>query len=335
MQTVTIYNMVRRIVYSFMLSGVILLLCACGGKETISTVSKSTYDSTALRIAVFPTLDALPLALANDWGVYDSLGIKVELAVFRSQMEAEKSLADGRADAVLTDMFRVGWWQWKGKPIRFAFVTRRPLYVVPNKVLRISRVDQLDDRMIASTRYSMEDYFTRKVVATIKKRKGQILYPQINSLELRLSMLMAGQLDAVVLGLQQTLKARAAGYATLKTEEQMPDGLAGVAFNTNSLKKKRGMLNKLRNAYDVAVARLRKMPALQIDDQTRKALFLSGEIDSLINVGSDIGVTKVPDVSLKPMVAEWLRTNAATAGYTADTLFLASSVGRTDSHSNK
>ena len=97
---------------SFLFS-LLVVFSACSGSETAkqSAPSAST-DSTVLRIAVFPALDALPLALANDWGVFDSLGVKAELVVFRSQMDAEKALADGKADAVLTDMFRVGWWQW-------------------------------------------------------------------------------------------------------------------------------------------------------------------------------------------------------------------------------
>lgn len=321
-----IYNNVRTLACAALLSGVIFSAVSCRDSSAPTTPQPSAPDSTALRIALYPSIDALPFALANDWGIFDSLGVRAELAVFRSQMDAEKALADGQADAVLTDMFRVGWWQWRGRPMRYSFTTNRQLYIVPNKILRITRPDQLDDRMIACTRHSLEDYYTDRLIAKIKNRKGQILRPQINSVELRLSMLQAGQLDAAVLGTLQALKARAEGYPSLKDSSSLEDcrRYAGVAFNTNSLKSKGQKLAKLRIAYDIAVRRLQlrgEMP--QIDSQTRASLFLNG-IDSTINVKLDISLTSFPDAALCPVVAQWLNTRNATKNYTADTLLIQS-----------
>ena len=303
-----IYNKVCSVVYSAVLLAAILCLCACGG-DTAAKLTEQNPETPDLKVAVFPSLDAVPLALANDWGVFDSLGVKVELAVFRSQMDAEKALADGKADAVLTDMFRVGWWQWHRKPVQFAFATKRHLFIVPNRVLRISKADQLDDRMIAGTRFSMEDYFAERVVAGIKNRKGQILHPQINSVELRLSMLKAGQLDAAVLNTQQALKARSAGYASLNTE-QLDFGFAGVAYNSDSVKVKRAMMGKLRQAYDIVVSKLRQSPTLpQISEQTRKALFLNEGVDSVINTKTDFAPTSAPNSTRQDEATAWLRNH--------------------------
>ena len=298
----TIYNKVWGMVSSAVLLAAILCLYACGG-ETDGKTPGQNQETPDLRVAVFPSL-----ALANDWGVFDSLGVKVELAVFRSQMDAEKALADGKADAALTDMFRVGWWQWQRRPMQFAFATQRHLFMVPNRVLRISKADQLDDRMIAGTRFSMEDYFAERVVAGIKNRKGQILHPQINSVELRLSMLKAGQLDATVLSTQQALKARAAGYTSLKTE-QLDFGFAGVAYNSDSVKVKRSMIGKLRQAYDIVVGKLRQSSALPlISEQTRKALFLNGGVDSVINAKTDFAPTSAPNPTRHDEATAWLRS---------------------------
>ena len=302
-----------------------VVFSSCSGSETAKQSAPSvSTDSTVLRIAVFPALDALPLALANDWGVFDSLGVKAELVVFRSQMDAEKALADGKADAVLTDMFRVGWWQWQHRPVRFAFSTDRQLFVVPNKVLRISRIDQLDDRMIACSRHSQEDYFADRVIAQIKLRKGQILRPQINSVELRLSMLQAGQLDAAVLGTQQALKARATDCPSLQESQAQKaiHGFAGIAFSTLSIKKKGRQLSQLRKAYNIVVGRLHSMAAMpQIDEQTRSSLFLNEGIDTLLDVKTDFTLATRPTENLRLTVAEWLNSRGATKGYSADTLF--------------
>ncbi|MBP5360705.1 MAG: ABC transporter substrate-binding protein [Bacteroidaceae bacterium] len=267
------------------LASVLLTACSGGSPDAGAEPRAQVSDSAALRVAVFPSSDALPLLLASDWGIYEELGIPTEIAVYRSQMDAEKALADGKADAVLTDKYRIEWWQRKGSPIQYAFSTRRPLYMVPNKQLRITRIDQLDDRMIAGSRYSLDDQFADQAVAQIKKRKGQILRPQINSVELRLSMLTSGQLDAAVLNTLQALKAKAAGYSPLT----IPEGLTlegAVAYSTRSRHARK--LPKLQRAYQQALQRLRRSATMpQVSTRTREALFLTDGIDTLLNAKTD------------------------------------------------
>ena len=262
-----------------------LSLFSCSKQEKSVESRAQVSDSTALRVAVFPSSDALPLLLASDWGILDEQGVRAEIAVYRSQLDAEKALADGKADVVLTDKHRIEWWQRKGSSMQFAFATRRPLYIVPNKQLRITRIDQLDDRMIAGSRYSLDDDFTDQVVAKIKKRKGQILRPQINSVELRLSMLLAGQLDAAVLNTLQAVKARAAGYSPLNIAEGV--ALQGaVAYRVAKFENSK--VRKLQRAYQKAVERLHRsttMPPISVT--TRTALYLTDGIDTLLNAKTD------------------------------------------------
>lgn len=318
-----IYNNMYGAGIVVMLLAAVLFFFACSGNDAEARASEKNDDSLLVKVAVFPTLDAMPITLAKEWEVLDSLGVNVEVDVYRSQMDAEKALVEGRADAVLTDMIRVGWWQWQKKPIRFAFATYRPLFIVPNRTLRVSKVEQLDDRMIAATRNSIEDFFIDKVIAGIKNRKGQILRPQINSVELRLGMLKAGQLDAAVLNALQALKARNAKFHSLKLQSDTLNSLAGFAFNTNALATKGEQLATLRNAYDIVVARLHKSASMpHHGEQTRKALFIGSEIDTLIKPCADFAITTAPADKCKGEVAEWLSHHAGIVGYNCDTLFV-------------
>ncbi|MBO4593262.1 MAG: hypothetical protein J5678_03625 [Bacteroidaceae bacterium] len=305
----------------------IALICAvfsaCGG-ETDKAVGESraqVNDSIALHVAVFPSLDALPLMVANDWGILDSLGIRTEIAVYRSQLDAEKALVDWKADVAMSDMFRVGWWQSLGKPIRFAFSTRRPLYIMPNRVLRIVKPAQLDDRMIAGTRNSQEDYFTDQVIALIPRRKGQILRPQINSTELRLSMLKAGQLDAAVLNEQQALGARHAGYSSLKLDSVNISGFSGFACCSQ---KNIATISKLQAAYNIAVSRLcSHSDVLHISSEIRKAIFISDGVDSLVVPSRDFAHSSLPSATKCKEAVSWLHNRfVVSTNYTGDTLLV-------------
>lgn len=299
---------------------VVAMSCGNAYKQHKAT----SADSMAVTMAVFPSLDALPIMVANDSGILDSLGISLNINIYRSQMDAEKALAEGKVDVAMTDMFRVAWWQWKKKPIRFAFTTKRPLYIVPNRILRISKVEQLDDRMIALSRFSLSDYYCDKIVNLMTKRKGQILRPQINSVELRTKMLLSGQLDAAILPQMQTYKAQNAGYPAIKVDKILPDGFAGFAFNTNSLKEnhKHKQILLLQKAYNTAVARLHQMKTLSgLETETQQVIFLDGQTNSQIDPQKDFANASPIDKTQKAEALRWLKErNIVGATYLGDTL---------------
>lgn len=311
-----------KIINIFAIIATCIFLTACGNTNDERKNIKVVDDSLTITVAVFPSIDALPLMIANDWGVLDSVGIAAKFEVYRSQMDAEKALVEGKADVAMTDLMRTGWWQWQKKPVRFIFATKRPLQIVPNKVLRISKIDQLDDRMIALSRYSQEDYYCDKIVNSIAKRKGQILRPQINSVELRVKMLTSGQLDAVILPQMQAYKAKQVGYSPLKVDVQLPDGFAGFAINTNSIKKKDIRINKLEDAYNLVVAKLNKMSKMPIlDDITRDAIFLDMKTDSMIIPNKDFAFTMPIDLKKKSEVVVWLKERRIVgSSYSGDTI---------------
>lgn len=301
-----------------------LVLCSCGGEEKKTARNAGANDSTTLTIAVFPSLDALPLMLANDWGVLDSLGVAANFKVYRSQMDCEKTLTENNADVALTDIFRVAWWQWQKKPVRFAFSTRREMAIVPNKALRISSINRLDDRMIAMSRFSLDDYYCDKVIKLITKRKGQILKAQINSVELRAKMLCSGQFDAAILSQMQLYKVKAAGFKPLTANTELAEGFAGFAFNMKSFAtdRKRTQMLKLQRAYDIVVERLGRNATMPgIEESTRQAMFLDAPTMEKINAKRDFMKATAAKSSLITEATAWLKEIGAVGReFNSDTL---------------
>ena len=299
---------------------------SCGNSEKNSDKTKTADDSLAVTIGVFPSLDALPLILANDWGIMDSLGISAKFYVYRSQIDCEKALCDNKVDVAMTDLFRVAWWQWQKKPIRFAYVTRRRLSIVPNKALRMTNIDQLDDHMIALSRFSLDDYYCDKVEKLIKRKKGQILRPQINSVELRLKMLKSGQVDAAILSQMQVYKAKQFKNTSLDVKLRLDDGFAGLAFNTNSMldKYKRKQMRRLMFAYNIVVnklVRIKKMP--DIESPATKALFMDRQTTKQIRPQVDFMLMKECNYSFVEESVRWLKQHSVIGtAYTADTLLI-------------
>ena len=83
----------KKLVY---LSIILTLAAACGQsyEETkrISRLERQRQlkaDSAALKIAVMPTLDCLPLLVARPYNLFDSLGADVRLKFFSSQIDCD------------------------------------------------------------------------------------------------------------------------------------------------------------------------------------------------------------------------------------------------------
>ena len=148
--------------------------------------------------------------------------------------------------------------------------------------------------------------------------------PQINSVELRAKMLESGQLDAAVLGQQQTYKVNQRKFAELKVATDITDGFAGFAFNTNSyaVKHKRRQMRKLYVAYNIATNKIRKMRELHdISETTKVALFLDAGTLSRIKPKEDFMLAGKNEFSFAEEAVDWLKKRGAVGeSYNGDTI---------------
>ena len=73
-------------------------LCgACGSHtETADPAETARQDSLALKVALMPTLDCLPLYVASMYNLFDSLGADVRLKPYTAQMDCDTALRNGR-----------------------------------------------------------------------------------------------------------------------------------------------------------------------------------------------------------------------------------------------
>jgi NitT/TauT family transport system substrate-binding protein len=319
-----IFKKVNRIIPVFLIV-LLILSAACSRKKTIKTPAKTETkvkaDSAQLVFAVLPTLDCLPFYIAAKQHIYDSLGIHVNVVVYRSQMDAEQSVLKGKSDGCATDMFRVGLLQSQKEPIRFLFTTNREWQLVANKVLRISNIGQINDRMIGITRNSSTDYLCDFVVSHLKPN-NQILRAQINSVVVRLEMLENNQIETAFLPQPMAFIARKHGHTVLPLSADLCKGFCGFAISSRIMKSPeyRNKLNIFLKGYNIAVERLTKNDRLLLPSTTLQDFLLNDIADSIathkvFKKATSASTDKVA-VTLK-----WLQLrNVVRSTYRADTL---------------
>ena len=77
----------------------IVLLCALVAIGAVGTAAATT-----LRISLPPVLEALPIAFAESWGMFDEAGIDVEVVGITDNQERSTALLTGNLDAVMSDV---------------------------------------------------------------------------------------------------------------------------------------------------------------------------------------------------------------------------------------
>ncbi len=130
-------------------------------RHRLSKKEKARLDSldrAALKIAVMPTMDCLPIFLACDDSIFQQQGVDVHLRRYTAQMDCDTAIERKRVRGAVTDsLIRAHHIEKRGTALTY------PLYnlywqFITNKHWRISELKQLSDKMVAMTRYSATDY---------------------------------------------------------------------------------------------------------------------------------------------------------------------------------
>lgn len=192
-----------------------LLLVACGQsyEETKRIANENRReamrrDSAALKIAVLPTLDCLPLYVAEHYQLFDTIRGGVRLKHFTAQMDCDTAMERGRVEGVVTDLVRAIRMQQHGTKLRYVTVTNAYWQLITNRNARIRQLKQLDDKMVAMTRFSFTDMMTDKVRDSVKLKEERVFKVQINDVHVRMLMLQNNEMDALWLTEPQASMAR-------------------------------------------------------------------------------------------------------------------------------
>lgn len=231
----------------------ILLLAACGSDDPGTVAEVGQADTARWRVAVLPTLDCLPLFVAHQEGYFSEEGLSVGLRLYDAQMDVDTALAGGSVVAGVTDLARVEHMQQQGLRLRCVTSTDAYWQLFSMRTARISKLAQLDDKMVAMTRYSATDLLSDRVVDSARLKPERVFRIQVNSLKVRLGMLESGIMDAMFLPEPHATAARRLKAHELYDTRQDSLWMGCVAFVEDSLKGHDGDLSSFLRAYDRAV----------------------------------------------------------------------------------
>lgn len=196
-------------------------------------------DSAALKVAVMPTLDCLPLYIAKERGFFEKQGVDVRLKRYTAQMDCDTAVERGRVEGLVSDLVRSERMQQHGTPLRYVAATDAYWQLITNRQARIRELKQLDDKMVAMTRYSATDLLTSLAVDSAKLQKERVFRVQVNDVNIRLRMLLGNEIDAMMLMEPQAVQARLQKHRVLLDTRKLDLKLGVLAFSEKALKDKK------------------------------------------------------------------------------------------------
>ena len=253
-------------------------LVGCGdSQETAHRLSKAekarldSIDKASFKVGVMPTLDCLPLFVAQEERLFDTLGVTVHLKAFSAQMDCDTALQRGRVEGSITDLIRAERLVKKGVKLSYPIATDTYWQLISNRKSRISELKQLSDKMIAITRYSATDYLADVAIDSARP-KYDVYRVQINDVRIRLKMLLNNEMDAVLLTEPQATKARMEKNPVLMDSRDKKVHLGAFAFRDKALaqKERKQQLQLFVKAYNMAVDSINKNGFVHYADLLKK-----------------------------------------------------------------
>ena len=116
-------------------------MTACSSKENkqiqqtaASRAEQRRADSLALKVAVTPTTDCLPVFVAKERGLFDDHGVAVSLKCKQSHMDCDQAMLDEKVEMMASDLMRTERLIHNGLPLTYVTSTNAYWQLIGNRL---------------------------------------------------------------------------------------------------------------------------------------------------------------------------------------------------------
>lgn len=241
----------------------VLLLMAIILPSNIGTAQ----DNTEINVAVIPVLDTLPFFIAEEAGYFEDEGLDVEFILVTSGIERDQLIQTGDADAMLTDIPGVGFFNEVRTRVQIVYTSRVALEDGP--IFRILAApdsgyetpEDLSGVPIGVSEATIIEYLTYRLLGNADVE--DIETTAVPSIPTRFQLLMSGELEAATLPDPLAQAAIEAG-ATLILDDTEPGtrnfSQSVLVFTKSFIDDEPEAVAAFLRAWDMAVVDLNEDP---------------------------------------------------------------------------
>lgn len=245
----------RRIYYqtALLLIAAVITGCQSQSQKDAAQEGEGQSGPQTIRVGVLPTLDCMPMYLADELHLFETQQVDVSLVRCNAHLDCDEMLTKKTIDGAISDLIRAERLKAKGVALEYPISTDTYWQLITNRLARVNELKQLGDKMLAITRYSATDYLGNLAVDSAKPQ-NTVFRVQVNDVNVRLKMLQTNAMDAMMLTEPQATEARLGKHPVLMDSRDKGVRLGVFAFRTDALSKARrsGAYKGFVNAYNQA-----------------------------------------------------------------------------------
>lgn len=292
----------------------LLLIGSCGqSEETKRRLSReerarlAREDSAALKIAVMPTLDCLPLYVAKEEAIFDSLGADIRLKAYTALMDCDTAIVRHRVEGLMTETVSAAWLEDAGTPLTILGRTALAWQLLSGSTTRLARTEQMDDKMMAITRHSATDMLGEIVIDSAKLVPERVFRIQVNDVDVRLRMMLVHAMDAAWMAEPQATAARLAHAGQMKhCRLDEAAGILALRTDIAADPTRKKQIDILCRAYNIAADRINRRGLAAYRDIIAKRCHVHEEVaDSLPKI--NFRHLTAPDSTYINKARAWVR----------------------------
>ncbi len=207
---------------------------ACQNEEKRLQVSKAERerwrreDSAAFKIGVLPTEDCLPIILAKELSLYDTLGVSVHLRHYNAMSECRIALSHSLVEGAVIDSTLLAQLNDGNEWLTAGMPTSMTWKFLTAKKARINRLEQLTDKIIAADSHGESHRLAEQAIDSLQKKGKLAFVVQVEDLNVRLKMLNNGTVDAALLPEPYATKAKKQGANVIDRVKSLPKGILAL-----------------------------------------------------------------------------------------------------------
>ena len=293
-------------------------LLSCSGEEAKNTPKKEA--SVPLVVGVMPSMDYLPLAVAQREGYFARLDLPVVLQKFYSANERDAAFQAGSLDGTVIDYTGAVLQRAGGVALALTSRCDAPFFVVAGKNSGVSTVASLAGKSIAVSQNTVIDYVVDMALKSAGLSSADVVKTEINKIPVRYEMLRNNKVDATGLPNPFADMAKLSGDVPLTSNLDMGLSITGIQFSEKAMQKKADKITNFYKAYNMGVEYLATHPVTDIKDILVSQF---GYPEKVVEVATlpTYGKATAPDRKSLESVVQWLESRELVKpGFALDSL---------------
>lgn len=263
-----------------MLAGFFLTACQANpASQETNTQNESTVEPATLKIAVLPILDALPMYVAEQEGLFAANNVNVTFIAAASAAERDQIIVAGQADGLINELVSTVLYnkdQVQVQVVRFARVatSQNPqYYILASKQSGITTAEGLKGVEIGISQGTVIEYITERLLQAEGLTAADIKTIAVPKIPDRMALLSSGELPGATMPDPMSLLAMQQGAVLVLDDTRHPDySYSTIAFRKEVIDQNPGAIRSFLLAIEEATVKINANPTHYASLLTEKQL---------------------------------------------------------------